>query len=367
MTEEKEDPESGAENAAESVVATAAEKPARGGRRARAIAFVVAAVVVLGGVGGYACAVQSAYSSYESQVEAAGKTDARLVKRLAGAGKLLRATKESDVLDKGVLDGLSGSVKAGEALKGVPDAKVNRWLLWDVSKAKAGVVDDAAEADAAVARIDKAVRGVEASKTAKQVKAAGDGLSKTVESAENVYRSSDGKVADNKTREALKTAIDKAKKTKADGKAGVKALKDMDATLAKAVKKVNDSVTAKARADAAKTTQAQAQASASNATGSSGSSYSNGSYAGSSYSGSSSSSSTGSGSYSGNTNSYQQSTQQRNGSANSSGSSAGDWDWKNAKDDKGGGFSPVNSNNFKGCDGDTCNFQWGMDSNGNMW
>ena len=361
MTEEKKDPESGAENAAKSVAATAAGKPARGGRRTRVIAAVVAAVVVLGGVGGYACAVQSAYSSYESQVEAAGKADARLAGRLAGAEKLLRATKSTDVLDKGVLDGLSGSVKAGEALKGVPEQRVNRWLLWDVSKAKANVVDDAAEADAAVARIDKAMDRVEASRTAKQVKAAGDGLSKTVESAEKAYKDSDGKVADNKTREALKTAIDKAKKTKADGKAGAKALKDMDATLAKAVRTVQDSVTAKAKADAAKTAQAQA----SNATGSAGSSYANGGYSNGSYAGSSYSNSTGSasGSYSGNGGSYSQSTQQRNGSANGSGSSAGDWDWKNAKDDKGGGFAPITSDNINSDGSGTIH----MDSNGNMW
>lgn len=215
------------------------------------IASTIAAIVVLAGVGGYAYASNSAYGSYESRVESAKESDSKLVKKIAEAQSLVKATKESDVLDKTLLGSLNASVKSGEAQKGSPKAEdVNKWMLWDVSKAKTTVANDISAATKAISSIDAAIGKVESSKTAKQVKEAKDTLNKTISDAETLYKDSEGKVQDNKTRESLKTAIDTAKKTVDDKKAGVKTLNAQKDAVSKAVTGVNDSKTAKEQADA---------------------------------------------------------------------------------------------------------------------
>lgn len=234
-----------------------AKKPAK----KTIIVSTIAAVVVLAGVGGsYAYASNTTYDSYESQLESAKEADSKLVKTLAEARTLVKATKETDVLDKTVLDSLSKSVKTGETQKGIPDVgNVGRWNLWSVSKANASVSNDMTEADDSIHAIGKAMGKVEASKTAKQVKDAKDTLNKAISDAETLYKDSEGKVSDDKTRESLKTAIDTAKKTVDDKKAGVKTLNAQKDAVSKAVTGVNDSKTAKEQADAEAARQAAQQ------------------------------------------------------------------------------------------------------------
>lgn len=317
-------------------------------------ASAIAAIVVLAGVGGYAYASNSAYDSYASRVESAKESDSKLVKKIAEAQSLVKATKESDVLDKTTLDELDRSVKTGETREGVPDAgDVAKWNLWSVSKANASVSNDMTEANDSINAIGKAMGEVEASKTAKQVKDAKDALDKTVESAESLYKDSEGKVQDDKTRESLKTAIDNAKKTSGDKKADVKSLTASNDTLSKAVKAVNDSKNAKAQADAQK--QAQEQAQQAQAVGTPSGGYSGYAYpnVGGSYSGWASQSAP---SYS-NTGSYS------GGSVSGGTSNGGTWDWKNAKDSMGGGFRPITKDNIN-ADGSVT---LGGDSHGNTW
>lgn len=323
-----------------------------------AIITAITAAVILAGVGGYAYASNAAYDSYASRVESAKESDSKLVKKIAEAQSLVKATKESDVLDKTVLDSLSKSVKTGETREGVPDVgNVGRWNLWSVSKANASVSNDMTEANDSIKAIGKAMGKVEASKTAKQVKDAKDALDKTVESSESLYKDSEGKVQDDKTRESLKTAIDNAKKSSGDKKADVKSLTAANDTLSKAVKAVNDSKNAKAQADAqnqaqeqAQQAQAQAQSVGTPSGGYSSYAYSN---VGGSYSGGASQSAP---SYS-NTGSYS------GGSAGSGTSTGGTWDWKNAKDSMGGGFRPITKDNIN-ADGSVT---LGGDSHGNGW
>ena len=234
----------------------------KSGKRRTIIIAAVAAVVVFAGVGGYAYASNSAYGSYASRVESAKEADSKLVKKIAEAQSLVKATKESDVLDKAVLDSLSKSVKTSETRKGIPDiGNVGRWNLWSVSKANASVSNDMTEANDSINAIGKAMGKVEASKTAKQVKDAKDTLNKAISDAETLYKDSEGKVQDNKTRESLKTAIDTAKKTVDDKKSDVKTLNAQKDAVSKAVKSVNDSKTAKEQADAeAKAEEAARQA-----------------------------------------------------------------------------------------------------------
>ena len=311
------------------------------------IASTIAAIVVLAGVGGYAYASNSAYDSYASRVESAKESDSKLVKKIAEAQSLVKATKESDVLDKAVLDSLSKSLKVGESRKGVPTSShAAKWNLWSVSKANASVSNDMTEANDSINAIGKAMRGVEASKTAKQVKDAKDTLDKTITDAENLYKDSEGKVQDDKTRESLKTAIDNAKKTSGDKKADVKSLTASNDTLSKAVKAVNDSKNAKAQADA----QKQAQSVGTPSGGYSSYAYPNVG-----------------GSYSGRTNqsapSYSNTGSPSGGSTSSGTSNGGTWDWKNAKDSMGGGFAPFTKNNINPDGSATI----GGDSHGNGW
>lgn len=243
----------------EKKVPAAGEKGSR--KRTVVIAAAIAAIVVLGGAGGgYAYAANKAYEAYESQVESAKTIDSKLVKKVESAQQLAKATKDTDVLDKAVLDSLNASVKSGETQKGSPKAEdVNEWALWDVSKAKTTVADDITAATKAISSIDAAMGKVESSKTAKQVKDAKDTLNKTITDAETLYKDSEGKVQDDKTRESLKTAIDTAKKTSDDKKADVKALNAQKDAVSKAVTGVNDSKTAKEQADAEAKAKAEAE------------------------------------------------------------------------------------------------------------
>lgn len=236
-----------------------AKKPAK----KTIIVSTIAAVVVLAGVGGgYAYASNTTYDSYESQLESAKEADSKLVKTLAEARTLVKATKETDVLDKTMLDSLTKSIKTGDALKGVPTTShATKWNLWGTTKANTIVADDNTEANDSIDAINKAMRKVNKSKTDKQVKDARSTLDKTISDAETLYKDSEGKVSDDKTRESLKTAIDTAKKTVDDKKSDVKTLNAQKDAVSKAVKSVNDSKTAKEQADAeAKAEEAVRQA-----------------------------------------------------------------------------------------------------------
>lgn len=320
------------------------------------IVSTIAAVVVLAGVGGgYAYASNTTYDSYESQLESAKEADSKLVKTLAEARTLVKATKETDVLDKTVLDSLTKSIKTGDALKGVPTTShATKWNLWSASKANTIVADDNTEANDSIDAINKAMRKVNKSKTDKQVKDARSTLDKTISDAETLYKDSEGKVQDNKTRESLKNAIDNAKKTSGDKKADVKSLTTANDTLSKAVKAVNDSKNAKAQADAQKQAQEQAQVQV-QSNGVSSETYSNSGYSnsGGSYS------NNGGGSYSGGSSQY---TQPQN-SNNCTQYGCNGYDYRKDFDSAGGGFAPITKDNINQ-DG---SITIGGDSHGNMW
>lgn len=326
-----------------------------GKKRTIIIAAVAAVVVAIAGAGGYAYASNSAYDSYASRVESAKESDSKLVKKIAEAQSLVKATKESDVLDKTVLDSLSKSLKVGQSRKGVPaSSHAAKWNLWSVSKAKTIISNDMTEANDSINAIGKAMGKVEASKTAKQVKNARTTLDKTVESAESLYKDSEGKVQDDKTRESLKTAIDNAKKSSGDKKADVKSLTAANDTLSKAVKAVNDSKNAKAQADAQNQAQEQAQVQV-QSNGASSETYSNSGYSnsGGSYS------NTGGGSYSGGSGQY---TQPQN-SNNCTQYGCNGYDYRKDFDSAGGGTAPITKDNINQ-DG---SITIGGDSHGNMW
>lgn len=116
------------------------------------------------------------------------------------------------------------------------------------------------KADAA--SINTAARAVEVSRDAKVLADAKASLAQAIKDAQGTLDSSNGKVADDKTREALQKVVDAANKVLADTSVkDVQRYQDAKATLAAPVKSVNDSVAAKtAAADAAAAQAAQAQA-----------------------------------------------------------------------------------------------------------
>lgn len=328
----------------------------KSGKKRTVIIAAVAAVVVFAGVGGYAYASNSAYDSYTSRVESAKESDSKLVKKIAEAQSLVKATKETDVLDKTTLTSLNEGLKVGESRKGVPTSShAAKWNLWSVSKAKTIVSNDMTEANDSINAIGKAMGKVESSKTAKQVKDAKAALDKTITDAENLYKDSEGKVQDDKTRESLKTAIDNAKKSSGDKKADVKSLTAANDALSKVVKSVNDSKNAKAQADAQKQAQEQAQQAQAQSVGTPSGGYSGSVYpnVGGSYSGRASQSAP----------SYSNTGSSSGGSVSGGTSNGGTWDWKNAKDSMGGGFAPITKDNINPDGSVTI----GGDSHGNGW
>ena len=337
------------------------------------ITGTIAAIIAIAGVGGgYAYAANKAYDSYESRIESAKKVDSKLVGKIAEARKLVNATKNTDLIDKTMLDSLNESIKTGESRRGVPDSgNVVKCNLWSISRAKTIVANDITEANDSINAISRAMGKVEASKTAKQVKDAKDVLDKAVKSAEALYKDSEGKVQDDKTRESLKTALSNAEKVIENKKTGVKSLTDANESLSKAVKAVTDSKNAKAQSDAQKQTQEQVQAqqsqiqsAGSSSNGYSGSYYSNtgGTYS----SGGSSYSNGGSGSYSGNSSQSYQGSQSQNAN-NCTQYGCNGYDYRKDFDSAGGGFKPATSDNYLGSDGENDYYEFGGDSQGNMW
>lgn len=197
------------------------------------VAAVAAVALVAGGVCGYRAyenhRVSVARQACQSAVTDLGKT-VKSYKALLGADATTAALKTdaTGVKDAKTLDALKRAVGAETPAMVKCDASDKTGL--DEATAKADKTARSVKADAKT--LQAAVRAVESSK-----------LDKTVDDADGLYRATEGKVQDDKTRDALKQAIAK---------------RDADA-IAKAVKAVNDSKTAKDQADAEATAKAQAE------------------------------------------------------------------------------------------------------------
>lgn len=197
------------------------------------VAAAVAVVMALGGVCGYRAwedhRVSVARGACGSAV-AAQKKAVDSYRTLLGADATTAALKTDvkAVKDAKTLDALKRAVGAETPAMVKCDASDKTGL--DEATAKADKTARSVKADAKT--LQAAVRAVESSK-----------LDKTVDDADGLYRATEGKVQDDKTRDALKQAIAK---------------RDADA-IAKAVKAVNDSKTAKDQADAEAAAKAQAE------------------------------------------------------------------------------------------------------------
>lgn len=213
------------------------DHPAGTGRNGKrvivGVAAAVAVVLAVGGVCGYRAwedhRVSVARGACGSAV-AAQKKAVDSYRTLLGADATTAALKTDvkAVKDDKTLDALKRAVGAETPAMVKCDASDKTGL--DEATAKADKTARSVKAD--VKTLQAAVRAVESSK-----------LDKTVDDADGLYRATEGKVQDDKTRDALKQAIAK---------------RDADA-IAKAVKAVNDSKTAKDQADAEAAAKAQAE------------------------------------------------------------------------------------------------------------
>lgn len=240
------------------------------------VAAVAAVALVAGGVCGYRAyenhRVSVARQVCQSAVTDLGKT-VKSYKALLGADATTAALKTdaTGVKDVKTLDALKRAVGAETPAMVKCDASDKTGL--DEATAKADKTARSVKADAKT--LQAAVRAVESSK-----------LDKTVDDADGLYRATEGKVQDDKTRDALKQAIAK---------------RDADA-IARAVRAVNDSKTAKDQADAEAAAKAQAEqeaAAQAAAAQQAQRSYSYGSYSSGGWSGSAGGRSYSGGSYSG--------------------------------------------------------------------
>lgn len=214
------------------------DAPERKNRRWIIFGAAAVAVVVLA-VGGV-CAYR-AYEGHKTSVarDACQSAAADLGKAVKAYRTLLGSddtvaalkTDAKSVKDARTVDTL---VKAAKAkLPAMVRCDASKAAGLDAAAMKAGKAVKTVKADAKA--LDAAVKTVETSR-----------LDKTVDDAEALYKATDGKVQDDKTREALAKAV-KARDAKA---------------IAKAAKAVNDSKVAKEKADAEAKAQAEQEAAA---------------------------------------------------------------------------------------------------------
>lgn len=213
------------------------DHPAGTGRNGKrvivGVAAAVAVVLALGGVCGYRAWEDHRVSVARGACGSAAAAQKKAVdsyRTLLGADATTAALKTDvkAVKDAKTLDALKRAVGAETPAMVKCDASDKNGL--DEATAKADKTARSVKADAKT--LQAAVRAVESSK-----------LDKTVADADGLYRATEGKVQDDKTRASLLDAIKK---------------RDADA-IAKAVKVVNDSKTAKEKADAEAAAKAQAE------------------------------------------------------------------------------------------------------------
>ena len=224
-------------------------------------AIIIAVIIVaLAGIGGgYAYWTHHETNAYHEAVAQAENADKALSKAVDEA---TATTYKADQLKEPKLLGkLDAAIRKAKALKGIPNDAPSEWLAWQLASAKKASATDADEANAQAKALDAALKAVKDSKLAKELDGAKSQLKQGIDGASQTLKDTDGKVADNATRDSLAKAIDEA--NSALSKKGVtdpKTYTDAKAKLDAAVRQVTDSKAAKEQADAEAAAQAQAQA-----------------------------------------------------------------------------------------------------------
>ena len=235
-------------------------KPERGAKSIKLTAVIVAVVVALAGIGGgytyWTHHEGNAYHEAVAQAENADKALSKAVDEATATTYKADQLKEPKLLDK-----LDAAISKAKALKGIPKDRPGEWLAWQLASARKANATDADEANAQAKALNAALKAVKDSKLAKELDGAKSQLKQGIDNASQTLKDTDGKVADNATRDSLKKAIDEANSTLSKkGVTDPKTYTDAKAKLDAAVKQVTDSKAAKEKADAEAAAQAQAQA-----------------------------------------------------------------------------------------------------------
>lgn len=244
--------------------------------------IVVAALVAAGGVG-YGVYTNHEYKGYQKDKAAVQTLDTSLTLQIKSAKDVASKYTAKQLKDPKTLDILNKAIKNAEKFS-LTNENAGQWVLWQIQSARKGIKSDTVEINSQIAALKNAMKAVTDSKTAKDLDTAKADLKGTQDLAGKTLADSDGKVADNATRDSLKKTIDAAQKVydKKDV-TDPKAYSDEKGKLEKAIKVVNDSIQAKQAAEA----QAQAQAAQQQAqsySGYTGGNYSNYTSAGGGYS-----------------------------------------------------------------------------------
>lgn len=243
--------------------ATPEESKPKGMKPANLTAIIIAVIViVLAGIGGgYAYWTHHEGNAYHEAVAQAENADGNLMKAIEQA--TATEYKADQLKEPKLLDKLDAAISKAKALKGVPNDAPSEWLAWRLASAKQANATDADEANVQAKALNAALKAVRDSKLAKELDGAKDQLKRGIDGAGQTLRDTDGKVADNATRDSLTKAIDEANDTLSKkGVTDPKTYTDAKAKLDAAIRQVTDSKAAKEQADAEAAAQAQAQAAA---------------------------------------------------------------------------------------------------------
>ena len=240
-----------------------------GGRRPRwlvpLVVTVVVVAVVVAGLVGWRVVESRRHDAALDSCSRAVKTlqDKTGPDRLAG-WREAAGIKADQVKDAKTVVAMARSVKDAEGIR-------QRTIRCKASMSTDDLNDEADQArkiDGKYAAVDRAAKAVTASRDAKTLEDAKAALDGKKEEASRLLADSDGKVADNATRDGLQTAIDQAGQAKGDQ---AKAYQDAANALQAAIDQVNASMQAKSQADqqaAAQAAQAQAAQQAAQRSGS---------------------------------------------------------------------------------------------------
>ncbi|ERH29628.1 hypothetical protein HMPREF9244_01691 [Alloscardovia omnicolens F0580] len=198
----------------------------------------------------------AAYAAYEEAFKAATKT-AQVISSV------------DQVADKAVFEKFHKATASKVSKGAVLDCDINLVNVFTTSTDT--LVKKTSELNTAAKTITTVTKDLVASKDAKDLADAKTAAQAKLDEANNLYASSDGQVADNATRDTLKTQIDALDAAVKDKKTTVQALSERVQAVQSAIDQVNASVQAKKDADAAAAAaaaQAQAQAQAQSRSGS---------------------------------------------------------------------------------------------------
>ncbi|BDR52426.1 hypothetical protein KIM372_03330 [Bombiscardovia nodaiensis] len=231
------------------------------GRR-RVVIVVCALVVLVALIVGYCVPTAMRYNGIDTDYQAARTADSSLTKEAAKAKQLQSETKPEQVQDAKTLDQLKQALDTATRETGVTKQEPNRWLLWKVNEAAGYYTTDKKNAEKATSSLVAAEQAVIKSRDAKALADVQKALADAVAAGEKLFTDSEGKVANPATRDALNTAVTQGKGIQSKAGVSVADTQKATATVNEQMQAVNDSMKAKADADAQAAAEAQAAAQA---------------------------------------------------------------------------------------------------------